>query len=89
MLKISRLDAADGSIVLALEGTLVGAWVRELETACIAAVANLGRVSLDLSGVTFVDRAGAELLIGLRADPRVRFESVSGFVAEMLKGRPA
>jgi anti-anti-sigma regulatory factor len=86
MLKISRRDGLDGKSILTIEGTLGGAWVRELRIACDRTLDERGRVVLDLAGVVFVDRTGAALLDTLKQDPRVEIESVSAFVAEMLKG---
>lgn len=88
MLKLSPQSTVRGS-VLTVEGTLGGAWVREVKEACDALLNKDGRVVLDLRGVVFVDRAGAELLDTLRADPRVEIESTSSFVAELLKGGAA
>jgi len=89
MLKISRSDRSGDEGVLRIEGTLGGAWVRELRAACDRSLAEHGRVTLDLAGVVFVDRTGAALLDALRKDPRVEIGSASAFVAEMLKGGAA
>lgn len=89
MLKISRRDGSGDEGVLRIEGTLGGAWVHEVRAACDLALARHGRVVLDLSGVVFVDRAGALLLGTLHDDPRVEMETVSAFVAEMMKGGAA
>ena len=89
MLKITRREGPGDEGVLKIEGTLGGAWVREARAACDRAVAERGRVVLDLAGVVFVDRSGAALLDTLREDPRVEIQSVSAFVAEMLKGGAA
>jgi len=89
MLKISRRDDPRDGATLKAEGTLGGAWVRELRVACDAVLGERGRASLDLSGVAFVDRAGSELLTTLRDDPRIEILGVSGFVAELLKGGAA
>jgi anti-anti-sigma regulatory factor len=63
MLKITPYEAA-GALRLALEGRLVGAWVCELEHCWRAAKArDPGRpLIVDLTGVTFIDRAGRYLL---------------------------
>jgi hypothetical protein len=89
VLKISEKEGAGGRKVLLVEGTLGGAWVGELGEACRALLHDRGGISLDLSGVVFVDRAGAELLETLTADPRVEIEGASSFVVELLKGGAA
>jgi len=89
MLKISRRDGSGSQGVLKVEGSLGGAWVREVRAACDRSLDERGRVALDLAGVVFVDRAGAVLLQALRDDPRVEIEAASAFVAEMLKGGAA
>jgi anti-anti-sigma regulatory factor len=47
-----------------LEGRMVGAWVTECKRAWLALEASLApkKLALDLSGVTFVDEAGLQLL---------------------------
>lgn len=89
MLKLTRGHGAGDEGVLKIEGTLGGAWVREVRAACDQVLSQDGRVVLDLAGVVFVDRAGAQLLRTLREDPRVELGAVSGFVAEMMKGGAA
>ena len=81
MLKISRSGAT-----IKAEGTLGGAWVSELEGACMSALAERRRITLDLASVAYVDRSGAALIERLRADDRITFGKVSAFVAEMMKG---
>jgi hypothetical protein len=65
MLRITRVQAEDGAFVR-LEGRLVGPWVGELRS-FIAAQDQGDRQHLDVAGLEFVDRHGAELLIELRA----------------------
>jgi anti-anti-sigma regulatory factor len=63
MLKITVHDAAD-PFRLELEGRLAGPWVCELEHCWHTAKASQphGRLSVDLTGVTFIDQAGRYLL---------------------------
>jgi anti-anti-sigma regulatory factor len=89
MLKISLNEGPAGRATLSAEGTLGGAWVGEFHAACDAALDSRGRVMLDLTGVSYVDRRGAELLEALRGDPRVEIASASPFVVELLKGGAA
>ena len=62
MLRISQVKGDDLIPTLRVEGKLRGPWVAELARACDELQGSLGRVSLDLSAVTFVDTAGVELL---------------------------
>lgn len=66
MLRITVIPGGR-TVVLKLEGALVGPWVAELEQTC-AAVGDRGRPrTLDLAGLVFADRAGARLLATLAA----------------------
>ena len=87
MLKISPIDTANGGAVWKLEGRLVGPWVAELRSLAETALAGSPGLALDISGVSFVDRKGEELLREL-AVRRVRLEHPSGFLRELLNGGP-
>jgi ABC-type transporter Mla MlaB component len=67
MLRITVQEAPD-QITLKLEGSLVGAWVTELEDAWLAAKSGLSDrfLYLDLTAVDRVDLAGKYLLLLLR-----------------------
>lgn len=70
---------------LRLEGQVAGPWVTEVRKA-VESQRSLGAsLNLDLSGVTFVNGEGAELLRGLSA-AGVRMSGSSRFVAEVLGG---
>jgi anti-anti-sigma regulatory factor len=64
MLRIT-IDEKSDSVVLRLEGKLIGPWVEEVEQCWRNAFATLGArsVHVDLSAVTFVDTAGGALLV--------------------------
>jgi len=63
MLKITMQIAA-GVTTFALEGKLVGPWVKELESCwrSAAGTRQIHPVRVDLSSVTFIDEDGKELL---------------------------
>jgi anti-anti-sigma regulatory factor len=69
MLKIT-IHEADGPLRLELEGRLAGAWVCELEHCWHAAKASHPNrtLSVDLTGVTFIDQAGRYLLQWMHRD---------------------
>lgn len=83
MLRIEPIEAG-GSVVLRLEGRVVGPWVEELRGACESALEQRGRLAVDLAGVGFVDRDGLALLKGLRYRD-VMLRNCSAFVSEQLK----
>jgi hypothetical protein len=60
MLRITSAPDGGGGRLVKLEGKLLGPWVEEVARACESA--SEGRVSLDLSALTFVDEAGRLLL---------------------------
>lgn len=62
MLKITTQQDAE-SIILVVEGRLAGPWVQELQD-CWSRVSEHGQrgTVLNLTGVTFIDQSGQELL---------------------------
>ena len=84
MLKVVRLDTAGSETVLLLEGRILGPWVGALRQSCDDALTgSAATIRVDLSGVTFVNREGAELLRRLPAH-RVRLVNASPLVADQL-----
>ena len=85
VLKVTSLEGTDGRI-LALDGRLADAWVDEVSRAASAALsANGSALTLDLSGLTYVDARGAGLLRSLR-DRGARLVGESSFVATLVGG---
>ncbi len=84
MLRITRLNLR-GNIRLKLEGKLSGEWVEEFRHAYEREIQLAARPELDLSDVTFVDRAGAALLGKLRAEG-TQIPLCSHFISELLHG---
>ena len=85
MLKIELLDLQDGTVTLQLAGRVVGPWVGELSRSCERILCVDGTLSVDLGGVSFVDRDGVKLLQSLRAR-LVAIFNCSSFVVEQLRG---
>jgi anti-anti-sigma regulatory factor len=80
-----RITRKQGSRTLKLEGRLVAEWAALLERECSALRRSRGAAYLDLTSVTFVDRAGIEALARLsRAGVEIR--CLSGPVASVLEG---
>jgi hypothetical protein len=83
MLKIMGIEGPEATQTFKLEGKLLEPWVGEVLRVCTSRDGWSGRTSLDLSGLTFVDRAGAELLKDL-IHRGVTVCACSRFVAELL-----
>jgi anti-anti-sigma regulatory factor len=84
MLKIVSNDAASSSVVLKLEGKVIGPWVEEVRRISEKIFTSGRTLTFDLSEVTYVDREGVQLFRALR-DQQARFLNCSGFVAELLR----
>jgi anti-anti-sigma regulatory factor len=83
MLRITREEGSRGA-TLKLEGRVIAEWAVLLESECSGLLRSPGTVSLDLTGVSFVDRAGIEILERLsRAGIEIRCRS--GPVASVLE----
>jgi hypothetical protein len=83
MLEITKQGTANGGQVIKLEGKLTGEWVDEL--ARVTATETPARLSLELSGISFVDRDGVELLRRL-ISRNVRLCGCSAFVSDLIWG---
>lgn len=83
MLKIVTIGPEANGAVVQLEGQIIGPWVDELERTCDRLL-TLSPITLDLSGVSFIERRGVQLLrsLGTRGVPLLH---CSPFVAEQLK----
>ena len=84
MLRITVSGQNPSCRILRLEGKLLQAWVDEVRRLFVAAVDG-SLPALDLSGLSFVDRTGAQLLQQLLRQG-VAIHSCSPFVAELLRG---
>ena len=83
MLKITRIDGQDLTRTFKFEGQLRKPWVAEVLNVCTSHDVQSSRTWLDLSGLTFVDQAGAKLLKDL-IHRGLAVSACSGFVAELL-----
>ncbi len=84
MLKIVHTYPSPDSVVLRLEGRLVGPWVPELRRIADEALASGMHLALDCADLIFIDREGVALVQELTAR-HVRLLSSSVFVGEMLR----
>jgi len=85
MLRITREEGRRSQVVLRLEGSIAAEWAALLEGECLGFFRFRRSVSLDLAGVSFLDRAGIEVLSRLsRAGAEIVCRS--GPVASVLEG---
>ncbi|MBV8476824.1 MAG: STAS domain-containing protein [Acidobacteria bacterium] len=79
ILKISIFESSRAAETLRLEGHLGGPWVDELRRSCDRVRSEGKQLTLDLSGVSFVDHEGVGLLRGLKRR-NVELRNCSPFV---------
>jgi len=85
VLRITQNEGSDSGSILRLEGRVVAEVAAVLETECFELLKNLDEVCLDMGGVSFVDRAGVEVLQRLSL-AGVEILCPSGPVASVLEG---
>jgi ABC-type transporter Mla MlaB component len=83
---MSITSSARDAVTLLLEGKVIGDAVDEVDSSCEQALAEGRRITLDLAGVSFIDRRGIALFHRLAAR-QVSMVNRSGFIAEQLKVR--
>src|SRR5262245_45719572 len=84
MLRISKETVTDKAATLRLEGRITGPWLLEVRRSCEELFANGRRITLDLGGVSFLDRDGLVLLQDL-IGRQVMLVNCSPFLCEQLK----
>lgn len=84
MLKITTLYPGEGHCLLRLEGRLAGLWVEELQRQCTQELAHPRRLTLEMSGVQYLDQRAKNFLWEL-IDNDVAIENCSPFVSEQLR----
>ena len=82
MLRIERVEERSGNTTVRATGRLTGPWVTEFEKA-LSDWASDAPVVVDLTDVSFVDRAGIALLRMLKTRTQVKLRC-SAFVAEQI-----
>lgn len=73
----------NGSPTLKLEGRIGGPWVDELRESWSAVAKTKKSVKVDMRGVSYVDRAGAELLLEME-DAGVSLMHCSDFIQQQV-----
>ena len=84
-LRITRERSSRTRAWLRLEGSVIAEWAALLERECLDLLLSRGRVSLDLAGVVFIDRASVEAL-GRLSHMGVEIHCRSRLVASVLEG---
>ena len=83
MLRITTSEN-DNLIELRIEGDLTQSTTQEVERLCRGYLGEGRKLTLQLAGATFADRAGAELLRDLKKRG-VMLTECSGFLSELLR----
>ena len=80
------MQSDSNAVVLKLEGRVTGPWVEELRRAWISStkVADGESIDVELSGVSFVDAKGRDLLLRMQRE-KVDLKGASGFLRQLLK----
>jgi ABC-type transporter Mla MlaB component len=86
MIRVSVTESTGNAVTLLVEGKVIGDAVDELNSCCDQALAEGRRLTLDVAGVSFMDRKAVALLHRLAAH-QVSVVNCSAFVAEQLKVR--
>jgi ABC-type transporter Mla MlaB component len=86
MIRISVTESTGNAVTLLIEGKVIGEAVEELNSCCDQALAEGRRITLDVAGVSFIDRKGVALFHRLAAH-QVSVVNCPAFVAEQLKVR--
>ncbi len=87
MLRITRAEERETSVIrVRAEGRVVSDWVEVLERECQMSLEQAQWVEIDLSGVTFIDGRGVEMLRRLRTG-RFGIVNCSPFLEDLLSGR--
>jgi hypothetical protein len=86
MVRISVTESTCNAMTLLIEGKVIGDAVDELNSCCDQALAEGRRLTLDVAGVSFIDRKGVALFRRLAAH-QVSVLNCSAFIAEQIKVR--
>jgi anti-anti-sigma regulatory factor len=88
MLRITRIDESSQRTTLRLEGRITARELAEVRAACEACAREGRALSLDVSGVRFLDSAAASALRALGRSA-LRLEGASPFVRLLLEEVPS
>ena len=83
MVRITTMTEDAQNVRLKVEGRVVGEWVAELDDAFTVVLAEKKMLVLDLSGVSFIDKRGIDVLQKVPFD-RVHIQGASLLVQALL-----
>jgi anti-anti-sigma regulatory factor len=83
MLKITRMHESADCVTLQIEGRIGGVWIDELRHECMRCLTQGRTLTLDLSGVQFVEAQGIAMLRGM-LDQHIRLVGCSLFLSGLL-----
>ena len=83
MLRVTTTDERSTTVKLKVEGRIAAEWTDVLERECRVRLQQRRSVLLDLSGVTFVDRSGVELLKSFSRED-IEIINCSAFIEDLL-----
>jgi len=84
MVRISESGSSDGIRAVKLEGRVVGPCVNEVQTYCQSILSEGLKLTIDMTGVSFLDNSGVGFFRDLMGQ-QVRLLNCSPFVNELLK----
>lgn len=83
VLRVTEVESKANRLEIFLEGRVSGPWVAELQKLCEVALRRRCKVTLEFSGVSFIDAQGISLIRSLLAK-EVSVENCTPFVAGQL-----
>lgn len=84
MLKITKVEENETTVVLKLEGKVAEQWAALLDGECRAFLRNQKTLLLDCAGVNFLDARGVDVLRNLPVND-VTIVGAPGIVTELLR----
>ena len=84
MLKITKVEENETTVVLKLEGKVAEQWAALLDGECRAFLRNQKTLLLDCAGVNFLDARGVDVLKNLPVN-EVTIVGAPGIVTELLR----
>jgi anti-anti-sigma regulatory factor len=84
MLKITKVEENETTVVLKLEGKVAEQWAALLDGECRAFLRNQKTLLLDCAGVNFLDARGVDVLRNLPVN-EVTIVGAPGIVTELLR----
>jgi ABC-type transporter Mla MlaB component len=88
MLRITVSDSTQHAVGILLEGQIIDGWVDVLANCCEEILTQRRHLTLNLQGVSFLDKRGIALLQSL-IERQVGVVNCSGFVRQLLNIEPS